>query len=117
MRRKRAPYPSHRAAVASIAQTNPTEAGEGRGPVAPSLPFLNHLTDETINRIRCDFPGWDIYALKADFDAWIADNDKLPPEGLPGSLLRLREAAPHSKQPNDSPVRDVFREPTAMAHN
>src|SRR3954454_25374066 len=49
------------------------------GSAAPSLPLLSHLTDETINRIRCDFPGWDVYALKADFDAWIADNDKRRP--------------------------------------
>ncbi len=31
------------------------------------------LTDETIARIRSDFPGWDVYALKADFDAWLEE--------------------------------------------
>ena len=30
------------------------------------------LTEDTISRIRKDFPGWDVYALKSDFDAWIA---------------------------------------------
>lgn len=35
--------------------------------------FQGHqLTDETIARVRRDFPGWDVYALKTDFDAWIA---------------------------------------------
>jgi len=37
------------------------------------------LDDQTIARIRSDFPGWDIYALKAEYDAWIdANPDKRP---------------------------------------
>jgi hypothetical protein len=46
----------------------------------PQLPFLNHLTDRTIALIRKDFPGWDIYALKAEFDAWIADDPDRSPK-------------------------------------
>jgi plasmid replication initiation protein len=68
------PSPLHRSR-----RRGPSKPAKDDGPVAPSLPFLNHLTDETINRVRRDFPGWDIYALKADFDAWIADNDKRRP--------------------------------------
>ena len=34
--------------------------------------FQPQLSDDTIARIRRNFPGWDIYALKAEFDAWIA---------------------------------------------
>ena len=38
-----------------------------------------HLDDRTLARIRADFPGWDVYALKAEFDAWIAER-AAPPE-------------------------------------
>ena len=50
-------------------------------PPAP-LPLLDHadLTDDTIRRIRTDFPGWDIYALKAEFDTWIADDPDRRPD-------------------------------------
>jgi plasmid replication initiation protein len=34
-------------------------------------PFFGTLTDETIARVRHDYPGWDIYALKAEFDTWL----------------------------------------------
>jgi plasmid replication initiation protein len=53
-------------------------AGERRPATAPAaapppLPLFRDraLTDDTIASVRRDFPGWDIYALKADFDAWI----------------------------------------------
>ena len=32
------------------------------------------ITDETRESIRRDFPGWDLYVLQTEFDAWIADN-------------------------------------------
>ncbi|MGB6687969.1 MAG: replication initiator protein A [Terracidiphilus sp.] len=39
------------------------------------LPLLNplerHLSERTINRIRNDFPGWDVYALKSEYDEWL----------------------------------------------
>lgn len=46
----------------------------------PQLPYLlSHLTDQTIALVRKDFPGWDIYALKAEYDAWIANtHDRTP---------------------------------------
>jgi plasmid replication initiation protein len=38
----------------------------------PMALFLRRdLDDQTIQRVRRDFPGWDIYALKAEFDRWI----------------------------------------------
>jgi plasmid replication initiation protein len=46
----------------------------------PQLPYLNHLTDHTIALVRKDFPGWDIYALKSEFDTWIADNAARSPK-------------------------------------
>ena len=40
--------------------------------VAPSLPLLSFtLPDAMLSKIRHDFPGWDVYALKAEFDAYI----------------------------------------------
>jgi plasmid replication initiation protein len=38
-----------------------------------AMPLFNTLTDETRERIRRDFPGWDLYVLQTEFDAWIAD--------------------------------------------
>jgi hypothetical protein len=42
--------------------------------------FRNRLEERTIERVRADFPGWDIYALKADFDAWLAEDSARTPE-------------------------------------
>ena len=42
-------------------------------PASPrDMPLFAFLSDETIAKVRRDFPGWDIYALKGEFDAWIA---------------------------------------------
>ena len=38
------------------------------------------LTDETLTRVRRDFPGWDVYAIKAEFDAWLAEGSGRQPE-------------------------------------
>lgn len=38
-------------------------------------PALPHLSDVTLSLIRKKFPGYDVYALKADFDAWLAEKD------------------------------------------
>lgn len=50
-----------------------------RAAPTPRRSSSSHLTDDTIQRIRRDFSGWDIYALKAEFDAWISSSaDKQP---------------------------------------
>ena len=42
-------------------------------------PIMRELTDRNIARIRADFPGWDVYALKAEFDTWLnADTAREP---------------------------------------
>ena len=41
-------------------------------PAPPALPLGQHLTDETLDLVRRKFPGWDVYALKGEFDTWIA---------------------------------------------
>tara|TARA_B100001123_G_scaffold170904_1_gene196701 strand:- start:2841 stop:3965 length:1125 start_codon:yes stop_codon:yes gene_type:complete len=49
-------------------------------PGEPMALFLRRdLDDQTIARIRKDFPGWDIYALKAEYDSWLDTHpDKRP---------------------------------------
>jgi hypothetical protein len=41
--------------------------------------FSPSLTDETLTRVRRDFPGWDVYALKAEFDGWLAEESGSQP--------------------------------------
>ena len=53
--------------------------GKAKHLSAPLPLFPVHLADGTISRVRRDFPGWDVYALKAEFDAWIADSDDRRP--------------------------------------
>jgi plasmid replication initiation protein len=37
------------------------------------------MTDETINLLRTECPGWDLYALHAEFEAWVrASADRTP---------------------------------------
>jgi plasmid replication initiation protein len=47
-------------------------------PPLPSLPLLRpiarQLSERTIMRIRTDFRGWDIYALKDEFDTWLNED-------------------------------------------
>ena len=38
------------------------------------------LTDMTITMVRRDFPGWDVYAIKSDFDVWLLDSGSEWPE-------------------------------------
>jgi plasmid replication initiation protein len=38
----------------------------------------SYLTELTLSMVRRDFPGWDVYALKAEFDAWLADVTMMP---------------------------------------
>ena len=42
--------------------------------------FSPPLTDETLTKVRRDFPGWDVYAIKAEFDAWLADDGGRQPK-------------------------------------
>lgn len=72
-------------------------------PLKPALPlFAPQLTDATITRVRTDFPGWDIYALKSEFDVWLADR----PDRAPGDyqaafygFVRRFHSRQHSSPP------------------
>jgi plasmid replication initiation protein len=54
---------------------------------APQLPLLQGvLPDEMLARIRREFPGWDVYALKAEFDAWLQDDPTRTPASYPSAF-------------------------------
>ena len=59
----------------------PTNPAKATVPGALPLlrPIMRELTDRNVARIRTDFPGWDVYALKAEFDTWLnADTAREP---------------------------------------
>ncbi len=60
-----------------VALTHMPVARSGR---PPSLSLFNTLADETLERVRRDFPGWDIYAVKAEFDAWLDKDSERQPD-------------------------------------
>ena len=63
------------------APKRPQEAAQGAS--SGGLPLFvprNHLSEETIANVRRDFPGWDVYALKGDFDAWLANDAARQPK-------------------------------------
>jgi plasmid replication initiation protein len=54
---------------------------------APRLPLLQGtLPDTMIASIRRDFPGWDVYALQAEFDAWLRANPARQPDNYPAAF-------------------------------
>ncbi len=52
--------------------------GAGGGPPPPCANRM--LSEGAMARIRGDFPGWDISALQADFDAWLGERDNQAPK-------------------------------------
>lgn len=51
------------------------------------LPLLQGvLPDSILASIRRDFPGWDVYALKAEFDAWLGENPNRKPGDYPSAF-------------------------------
>ena len=62
---QRAPVKSKKAVVAASAD----------------LPlFKRDLSENMLRRIRQDFAGWDVYALKAEFDAWLFEKPERTPK-------------------------------------
>jgi plasmid replication initiation protein len=54
-----------------------------RSEISPPPDFLTvlpPLSDHTISMVRRDFPGLDVYAIKADYDAWLADDEGRRPK-------------------------------------
>jgi plasmid replication initiation protein len=50
--------------------------------IKPILPLFSArvLSAKAIERIRADFPGWDVYALQADFDTWLSEREAREPK-------------------------------------
>jgi hypothetical protein len=55
-----------------------------KAPDPPRLPLLRPIlrfvSEDVYARIRADFPGWDVYSLKADFDRWIDQDPSREPK-------------------------------------
>ena len=66
-------------------------------PKALPLPLFSHhaLSDGILERIRRDFPGWDVYALQAEFDAWLSARPGRKPKDYDAAFygfVRRRDA-------------------------
>jgi hypothetical protein len=74
-----APSPNQPPALAKERAAKPARPGKGSKP--PSLPLFGSrvLSANAIERIRTDFPGWDIQTLQAEFDAWLGERDERAP--------------------------------------
>lgn len=46
-----------------------------------------HLTSETIEHVRNNFPGWDLYALQDTFDRWIAEDPNRVPANYQSAFI------------------------------
>lgn len=69
-------------------------------------PADRQLTDDTLDRIRRDFPSWDVYALKAEFDAWLGQNpDRAPSDYLKAfyGFVRQYHGRHHPRDSTASP--------------
>lgn len=52
---------------------------DGDRPLPLLTRILRDLSERTIVQVRREFPGWDVYALKAEFDQWLdADPTREP---------------------------------------
>lgn len=67
----------------AVATGKPAGTKKKPGPrreAAPvTLPLFGQLTDATLERVRKDFPGWDVYALQHEFDDWIGEHPSRRP--------------------------------------
>jgi plasmid replication initiation protein len=61
-------------------------------------PILRMLTDGGIARIRTDFPGWDVYSLKADFDSWIDQDPAREPKDYEAAFYGFVRQHHHRNQ-------------------
>lgn len=53
----------------------------------PLFQRSRELSDETLAKARLEFKGWDIYALKAEYDAWIAEDPERAPKHYDAAFL------------------------------
>jgi plasmid replication initiation protein len=68
-------------------------------PPLPLLrPILRTLTEQGIARIRSSFPGWDVYALKAEFDIWIEQDPAREPRDYEAAFYGFVKQHHHRNQ-------------------
>ena len=87
-----------------LRMTRRSDAGPCRAdPPAPQAATppqaASPLSEAVIERIRRDFPGWDIYALQSEFDGWIADDPSRAPRDYGKAFygfVRRRHAQAHA---------------------
>lgn len=61
-------------------------------------PILRTLTEQGIARVRADFSGWDVYALKADFDTWIDQDPTREPHDYEAAFYGFVRQHHHRNQ-------------------
>ena len=77
----------------------PTPEKSPDPPQLPLLrPLLRTLSDHGIERIRADFPGWDVYALKAEFDGWIGQEPAREPKDYEAAFYGFVKQHHHRNQ-------------------
>jgi plasmid replication initiation protein len=78
-------------------------------------PILRELSEPCVARIRSDFPGWDVYALKADFDAWLDQaSDRTPMDYEKAFYGFVRQHAARNSQSSgvpETPIKALSRTP------
>lgn len=65
-----APQDNRPATAASVRR-----AGQGGAVVRKPASICPQLSERTIAIVRRDFPGLDVYTIKSDYDAWLAEGD------------------------------------------
>ena len=89
-------------ATAKQSARKPRNAAHPSSSTSPApLPLFGGqraLSEATIERIRHDFPGWDLYMLQAEFDTWLADAPGRAPKDYEAAFygfVRQRHARNH----------------------
>jgi hypothetical protein len=68
------------AAARSKRTTTPQRRSEKPAETSAMPLFSRYLSDQMLAKIRKDFPGWDGYALKGEFDAWVGEKATRAPK-------------------------------------
>lgn len=80
IRRELAPADGAPATV-KLPARRPSRKAKKAPPADTAMPlFARTLGDDTIARVRHDFPGWDVYALQGEYDRWLSDNPERTPK-------------------------------------
>lgn len=75
--------------VSAPRRPKPLKKGQKAAPGAamPLFQRYQDLSDDMLARARKEFIGWDIYALKAEFDAWLSEDPTRAPRNYDAAFL------------------------------